>query len=65
MISTSIAFVGFTSGCANLPSQLIIVRFEDLKEVREVKADFQSLEQSLDKGEWATFDKETMTFTIS
>ncbi len=51
-------FLGtMTAGC--LPTQTIIVKFEDLK------SDFFALEQSLESGEWAKFDWNTMTITIS
>lgn len=45
------------AGC--LPTQTIIVKFEDLK------TDFFALESSLTTGEWAKFDWNTMTITIS
>lgn len=44
---------------ACLPTQTILVRFEDLK------SDFFALESALQSGEWAKFDWKSMTITIS
>jgi len=49
--------LSMTAGC--LPTQTIIVRFEDLK------SDFFALESTLQTGDWAKFDWNTMTITIS
>ncbi|MEK8022180.1 MAG: DUF1318 domain-containing protein [Candidatus Hydrogenedentota bacterium] len=46
-----------TAGC--LPTQTIIVRFEDLK------SDFIALESSLETNDWAKFDWDKMIITIS
>jgi uncharacterized protein YdbL (DUF1318 family) len=57
IVGLFLAIAVFTTGC--LPTQTIIVRFEDLK------SDFFALESSLQTGDWATFDWNTMTITIS
>jgi uncharacterized protein YdbL (DUF1318 family) len=57
IVGVFLAIAILTTGC--LPTQTIIVRFEDLK------SDFFALESSLQTGDWATFDWNTMTITIS
>lgn len=49
--------VTLVAGC--LPTQTIIVKFEDLK------SDFLTIEMGLQSGRWAKFDWNTMTITIS
>lgn len=60
MALTCLTVLTMTAGC--VPTQTIIVKFEDLK---QLKSDFMALEDQLDNGEWAKFDWNTMTITIS
>lgn len=59
IFTASIAAIIITIFAGCLPTQTIIVKFEDLK------SDFIALESSLQAGEWAKFDWNTMTITIS
>lgn len=54
-LTVSVVFLG--AGC--MPTQTIIVRFEDLK------SDMMALESSLYTGDWATFDWDKMEIKIS
>lgn len=54
---TIFTFGVISTGC--LPTQTIIVRFEDLK------SDLVALESSLQAGDWATFDWDKMEIIIS
>jgi len=57
IILSIFTFCAVTTGC--LPTQTIIVRFEDLK------SDLVALESSLQAGDWATFDWDKMEIIIS
>lgn len=57
LFTLSCAILSSLTGC--LPTQTIIVRFEDLK------SDFFALEASLEAGEWIQFDRNTNTVHIS